>query len=287
MLFTLPNHFNWQVDNFGTLGETFGTNVPGHANANEKGANTALLAGIAYDCYGIAIGFSGGNTTSVARRQLTDLLIDPAAGVGNAGSSWSVAIANLYSAGPTWGSNNEGVWYYFPLFIPAGSAIGAAHQDMAASTTALRMGVRLYGQPSRPDALNVGTQVQTLGVTLASTEGTAVTPGTSGAWGSYSSSLGTLTRASWWWQIGIGSADGTWNAETTMYDVACNATNKITCLQEVQFSVGGTAETSSKQAFGTVIPIQMIGAGQDVYVRGNCIQSASNTNMTAVVYALS
>lgn len=285
---SVPNNFGWQVSNFGATysDAAIGTNVPGHANANTKGANTALLAGIAEDCYGISILMAGGSTASATRRQLTDILIDPDAGAGNAGSSWSVSIANLLSNSPAIGTNRSGYWFYFPLYLKAGTAIGAAHADAVATTQALRVAVRIFGKPRRPDALTCGTKVQTLGATTASTEGTSVTPGTSGSWGSYSASLGTLTKDSWWWQLGNATNDATMGSINVMFDVACNVTNKIPCMQEVLYSCDSN-ETAGKQAFGSSLPIQYIGAGQDVYVRGNCTNTLADSANTVCVYALS
>ena len=287
MLFTQPNHFNWSVDNFGatTTDAAHGTSVPSDAAAYTKGANTALLAGIAHDAYGMTIMMGGGATTGTIRRQLTDILIDPAAGVGNAGSSWSVKIANLFSNSPSLTTGEQGWWFYFPIFIPAGTAIGAAMQDVVGTST-IRVGVRLHGQPTRPDLLMVGTQVQTIGADTANTAGTAYTPGVLGAQGSYSSSIGTLTYSSWWWQVGVGTADASMGGIAMAIDVAANATNKIVCLQEVLWRGGGN-ETCTKSAIGSIAPFQHIGAGQDVYVRGRTASSAADTTNTAVVYAVS
>ena len=287
MLYTPVNHFNWQVDNFGTMSDSAqGTEVPGHANANTKGANTALLAGIAEDCYGIAILMSAGHSTTVIRRHLTDLLIDPDAGAGNAGSSWSVKIDNLYANSPAMGNGGPGWWYYFPLFLKAGTAIGAAHQDLVAASN-MRMGIRVYGKPSRPDLVKVGNKVQTLGAVTATTSGTAVTMGVLGAQGSYSATLGTLNLDSWWWQLGIGSNDASMSASQAWFDIACNATTKVLCAQEIPYGIVGSAEQAHKGAMGAVPPIQNIGSGQDVYVRGVTSSTAFDTTITAVVYAVS
>ena len=188
MMLLVPdsNTFNFQVDNYGaTYSDAgFGTNAPGHANANTKGANTAMLGALAQDCYGLSITFSGGNTTTVVRRMMTDILIDPAGG-----TSWSVLIANLYANSPCLGTAGAfGYHYYFPVYLSAGTAVGAAHQDLVATTQALRVGIRAYGKPSRPELIRCGTKVTTIGATTATTTGVAVTPGTN-AMGSYSATL--------------------------------------------------------------------------------------------------
>lgn len=281
------NTFNFSVDNFGATytDAGIGTNVPGNASANVKGANTALLTGIAEDCYGIAICFSGGSTSTAIRRQMVDLLIDPGAGVGGAGSSWSVAIANLYANSPTLLGNSGfvGCWYYFPLFLKAGTAIGAAHQDLVAGTLALRVAVRVYGKPTRPDLIKVGTKVQTIGATVGTTTGVAVTPGTS-VQGAYSASLGTTNFDAWWWQLGIGSADAALLAISYIFDVAVDATNKRLVAPGIRYGTS-SLENAGKSAIGICPPVKRVPAGTDIYVRGACT-SAPDTGFTAIVYAL-
>ena len=286
MLWSPANDFNWSVDNFGaTYTDTgLGINSPGHANANTKGANTNLLNGLAEDCYGLSICFCNGNTTTVIRRQLTDILIDPAAGVGNVGSSWSVLIANLAANSPCFGLDGAfGYWYYFPIYLNAGTAIGSAHQDLAATTQALRVAIRAYGKPSRPETVKVGTRVQTLGAVTGTTSGTAVTPGT-GVKGSYSATLGTLNFNAFWWQLGILSADTTMTANGYLFDVAVNATNKLIVAENVPYVVVGTVERASMGAMGSGCQRNAV-AGENVYVRG-AGAAAPDTTMTAVVYAV-
>ena len=282
--------FGWSVDNFGaTLTDTgIGINSPGHANANTKGANTSMLVGIAEDCYGILIGFSGQSATTVARRCAVDLLIDPAAGVGGTGSSWSVAIANLYANSPTFGVTGcFGYWYYFPLYLKAGTAIGTAHQNLVLGTLPLRVSIMIYGKPKRPDLIRVGTKVQTLGMNVSSaTTAVAVTPSTQSSTRSYSASLGTLSSDAWWWQLGIASNDTSMTAGGYFFDIAANATNKILCAQGIFYNVTGTIEQASKSAMGFLPPYKEITSGEDVYVRGVSGAGAPDSTMTAAVYAL-
>jgi len=288
MLWTPGNDFGWQVDNWGsTFTDTgIGANSPGHLNANTKGANTNMLNGIAEDCYGIAICFSGQSATTVIRRCYVDLLIDPAAGVGNAGSSWSVIIANLYANSPTIGVTGcFGYWYYFPLYLKAGTAIGTAHQNLVAGTLPLRVSIMVFGKPKRPDIVKCGTKVQTLGA-AGSTSGTAVTPSTQSSTRTWSASLGTLSGDKWWWQLGIASNDTSMTAGGYLFDIGANATNKILCAQGIPYNVTGTIEKASMGAMGFLPPYKEISSGQDVYVRGVCLAGAPDSTMTAIVYAL-
>lgn len=286
MLWSPANDFNWSVDNFGATYTDIGlgTNSPGNASANAKGANANLLTGLAEDCYALSICFSGANATTTIRRCLTDILIDPAAGVGNSGSAWSVLIANLAANSPSFGTDGSfGYWYYFPIYLTAGTAIGSAHQDSVATIQALRVSIRAYGKPSRPELVKVGTRVQTLGAVTGTTSGTAVTPGT-GVKGSYSATLGTLNFDAFWWQLGVLSSDTSMTANGYLFDVAVNATNKLIVAENVPYVVVGTAERASMGAMGSGCQRNAV-AGDDVYVRG-AAAAAPDSTMTAVVYAV-
>ena len=281
-MFAAPSvsHFNWSAGALGYGDATQGVSVPAHADPHTKGADTAVVSAIAEDCYAMAILISGGSTITTVRRQLTDILIDPAGG-----TSWSVLINNLISNSPAISTGFSGWWYKFPIFLKAGTAIGARTQDVVGGST-LRVGVRVYGRPSRPERYNVGTKVQTLGADTSTTSGTAFTPGATGSMGSYSSSLGTLTRDSWWWQVGNATNDTSLGSITIWLDVAANATNKVICAHEILYN-SSSNEICSKQAFGAVQPIQYITAGQDVYVRGVTGSGSADSTNTAVVYAVS
>ena len=285
MFFPHGADFGWSVDNWGaTLTDTgIGTNIPGNASANVKGANTQVLTGIAEDCYGIHLMFSGTGATSVAQRHYVDLIIDPAAGAGGAGSSWSVIISNLFFNASRLGTSGAfGTHFYFPLYLKKGTAIGLVHQS-STTTTALRGCVKIFGKPKRIDAIRCGTTVQTLGTT-GSTAGTAITPGTS-AWGSYTATLGTLTHDSWWWQGGIGDGDISRTARGYMFEIAANATNKIKC-GDFNYGVIGTIEESFKTATASPFNYKEISSGQDVYMRGVSFSGAPDSSMYCAVYAL-
>lgn len=284
MLWTPGNDFGWSVDNFGaTYSDAgIGLNSPGHLNANTKGANTSMLVGIAEDCYGMAIGFSGGNAAATIRRMLTDILVDPAAGVGNTGTTWAVKIPNLYANSPSLISG--GWWYYFPIYLSKGTAIGSAHQDLVATTQALRVMIRVFGKPTRPELVKVGSKVEAFGVTLASTSGTAITPG-NGAMGANTASLGTTVADLWWWQAGIGFNDTTLLDESELLDVlAGDGTNNVLCAENILY-VANNSEQCGKSAFGTRVPQRFVKAGSNVYMRA-VGAAAAQTTPTVIAYGL-
>lgn len=288
MLYNGVNHFNWQVNNFSDsyIGDSSeGTTLTADTTANTMGSDTALLAGLAHDCWGFFLMFTLGNTDLTVRRQMTDIRIDPAAGVGNAGSSWSTLISNLYTNSPASTTGGNGYCYYFPLFLPAGTAIGARIQDTASGGATTKCFIRAIGQPTRPDLVKVGTKVQTIGDTAASTSGVSFTPGND-AVGSWSASMGTLTNDAWWWQVGVGTNDTSMTQSFYRIDVGVDATSKYVVIQDLTYQVVGSTELAAKQAYGANgLPIRHTPAGTDVYVRG-ASGGTPDSSFTAIVYAV-
>jgi hypothetical protein len=282
MLYNDVNEFNWSVDNIGTLtNAAMGAEATSGAD-NTKGSAVSLIAGasVTEDIYGLFIWFVGGSTNTAQRVFLADIVIDPAGG-----TSWSTLINNLLVCAPdlAFGGYN----YYFPIFIKAGTSIGFQHQCNAATQT-MRCAVKGFGKPTRPDLLRYGTKVETIGANTASTEGTAITPGTSGAWGSYAS-LGTTTQDNWWWQIGTSVGDDTGGASTTLYyfDLACgDATNKKGCVTNSCLVYGTTERGGRDDYCGDTIPIKSIPSGETAYVRGLNPTGTNDSNITATAYGV-
>lgn len=285
MIWADASSFGAFVDNFGATYSNTGLGVSATAGAaNTKGSNTNLLNGIAFDCYFLQICFLGGDTSAATKRYMVDILTDPAAGAGNAGTTWGTIINNLVANSPNFGPG-YGQWYGFPLFIPAGSAIGCAVQCSTASAT-IRTAIRIFGKPSRPELLRTGAKVQTLGATTGTTVGTTVTPGSSGAIGSYSASLGTLNQNSFWLQCGILSNDTAMTACSYRFDVAVDTTSKYVVMDGMPYIVHGSAEQASKSANGRGPSSYSAPSGAAVFVRGTASNGVPDTSMSAVVYAV-
>jgi hypothetical protein len=281
MLYTRHNNFEQTINNFGATytDAGYGTSITASGTTNTKGSTTQLLSGatVTDDVYGVAVTFAGGTTSATVLRFLVDIQIDNAGG-----TSWTTLIPNLLANSPS--LNAGGYRYYFPIFIKAGSSIGARCQSNVASR-ALRVGISLSTRPSRPDMLMVGSYVEAFGVVTASTSGTAVTPGTS-ALGSYSSSLGTLARDLWWWQWGgIATNDTTITAKGAFGDVSVgDATNKRSAFRGGAMNTTA-AEEVGMEAMGETPPIRYCKAGENVYVRV-AGTAAPDTTPTTTAYGM-
>lgn len=286
MLYTSPNEFNWNATNVGsTFTDTgMGTQLTaGGTNHTKNATPTSLLAGasVTEDVYWISILFTGGSSSGASRRFLTNFYVDPAGG-----TSWesSPRIANLAANCPS--LVQGGVLYHFPLFIKAGSSIGAACQAETASAT-VRCSIRVFGKPSNPEMVKSGSKVVTYGATTASTVGTTFTPGASGAMGSYSGSLGTTSYDHFFWQMGILINDTTQTAVQYLCNLEVgDASNKRPVIEQMQHTNAGTVEQAgSPSAWGMGSPWKRTKAGDLIYVRGACTGTA-DSNLSAIAYAV-
>lgn len=280
MLWTPLNNFGWQVDNFGTTytDAGFGTSVTASSNVNVKGTPVSLIAGasVTQDVYGIGIMGVGGNATGTIIRLLGDLLIDP-----SGGTTWSVAIANLLFNSPSlvMGGYN----YHFPLYLKNGTSIGFRTQSNVASQV-MRVGIRLYGKPTREELVKAGSKVETFGAVTASTSGTTITPGT-GAMGSWTASLGTTSNDLWWWQSGgIATHDTTITLKGGLIEVGIgDATNKVV-VATMQYMMNAS-EQVGMGAIGLFPPFSFQKAGRSVYSRAGATV-APDTTCSTIVYGL-
>jgi hypothetical protein len=204
---------------------TFGTSVtPGN---NTMGGWQQLLSGatVAQDVFGIMIQINNGSGAS--RDILVDIGVDPAGG-----SSYSVVIP--YLIGSCAGANGfGGIWYYFPLWIRAGSSIAARASVNNATVGTVRVYAKVFGQPQNPENIKVGTYVDAHGITTGTSNGTAITSGTTseGAWTTLNAST---TRQAWWWQMGFGINNGTITALVWSMDLGIgDGSNKAVVIEDL------------------------------------------------------
>jgi len=161
--------------------------IPGTSNAD--GTALTLLSALAFDVHYLVVSFNGYNVASAAHYALADILLDPAGG-----TSWRTFIDDLVVG---YGSNGISCWtrYLFPIYIKAGTSVGcrARTSHTVACTTPLVSAIA-FGNPSNPAMWWCGVGVETLGVTAATSKGTSVTPGATGAYSSWTN-IGSPTSA--------------------------------------------------------------------------------------------
>lgn len=285
-MFAVPaNEWGLVIDSIGADGtrptQPNGTAVtPGN---NTYGTAVSIIAGasLTSDAFGILINANTIGSNGNARDTLLDILINP-----SGGSSWGATplITDLIvsCAAPYAGAG--GIEYFFPLFIKAGTSIAVKASQNNASPTQCNCFVRLFCQPSHPELVKTGSLVRTYGSTPASSNGTAITIGTTSD-GTFVQ-VGTIAAGDnpWFWQVGLG-----------LNNTAVGATGMI----HVDLAVGQAGAKkqpitnqrvfcNTNEQLGWTVPFdgEAIGAsGELVYVRGQSTGGAQ-TGMSAVAYGV-
>lgn len=263
--------FRWQLSNEQNIRPTaaHGNLLTANATANTMGAWTQIFSGaqVVNDVYGIQINFNSAGANNTIRNFLVNVGVD-----NTAGTAYDIKIPYLLaSSASPYTTNGGGVWYYFPLYIRAGSSIGMQVQGSTGSTTCYSY-VTLFGQPRRPDGIRTGSKVIAFGQNIANSRGTAITMGTTaeGAW----TQLGTATTERlWWWQIGYACNDSSMSAAAIHMDLgAGNATNKKLLVEDAVVMTNTTEQISN-------LPVA-VGSGGQVAV-GDIIYGRAQSSTTA------
>lgn len=173
--------FNYMVTNDDTPPSDtgFGTLLT-NGGANTKGTWVAIHATIDADLFWHHVTFTDLNTTGTNVQGLADL------GIGPDSSNVTTVAENLIcgnAPGATIGQRT----YTFPLFVPAGTQLwGRCQTNLTTPDHTVRCAVSSWGGADRPAAFPVPFLLQSIGANTAdSTSSIAVTPGSSGASGTY------------------------------------------------------------------------------------------------------
>ena len=253
---------------------TPGTNLAS-GSSNADGTAASVLSALAQDIQYLIVGVAGlGVTTNEQNSCLVDILVDPAGG-----TSWADLVSDIAcGARPaqTAVAITMHTWFYFPLFVKAGSSIGAQCRKSGATASTGCVIMYAYGQPKRPGMWWCGQGVETLGNVAASSRGTSFTPGNTGAAGTYAT-MGTSTKRYGALQLGITSNDA--SALAVAYQVNIGVGSQRlpgTPTFHVQMS---TAEVMSQNAVGGPIFVD-IPASTAVQVGGTCSGTAEALSAT-------
>lgn len=175
-----------QQNSGGVVGATApGTVVTTGGVANTKGAVTQLIASTNFDTYWMTVIVSNHSATVTASQACLDILVGAA--------TEKVLIANLL-AGYAGGDNTVGAGakrWDFPIYIPAGTRI-AAQCAGARVSSGMSVLIFLYGGAGYPP-WPIGTKVVTYGIGTVP-DGTAITPGATGAVGAYAQIVASTTE---------------------------------------------------------------------------------------------
>lgn len=275
------NEFSWRLCSVagtrpaGGLGATL---TPGN---NTKGAYAQVLAAasVVYDIWFVHININSGATSGAAR----DILID--IGVDNAGgTAYQVLIPNLLGSSASTLLLGGGINYYFPIRIKAGSSIAARASVNNATVGTVRVYMRVLGNPVDPTRVKAGTYVDAVGITAASSSGTAVTTGTTSE-GAWTSLVSSTTRDAWWWQLGMGVNDATITNRLMYFgDLGVGTSgNQVPIIRDQVWTAYNATEqflTPGRQVCCNVF----VPAGTQVWGRLQASTGTANSNLSLAGY---
>jgi hypothetical protein len=266
--------FSWSYSLQTAPSTTPGVSVtPG---SGSKGSYVQLASGanLTKDVYALVLWVCAGNTTATIRDLLLDIGLDPAGGTSY---SQIGGINNIFAPQSS-NAVDGGRWFYFPLFIKAGTSVGVCGQ--ANNTSTVRVAARFYGQPTNPENIITGQYSETIGV--SGNGGTPFACGNTAAWGSWVS-LGTTTRSCWHWTLAWGHNVGTTTAQMYCAELAVgDGTNFKTILPCLPMFNPGTAEKSGNPLPALCAGYWEVPAGATLYVRGSASGTAETTEAVAV-----
>lgn len=274
-----PNDFAWSLANTTARpAANYGTTVTPAASVNTAdGAWAQLFSGgaVTEDVFFISICLNNGATSGATRRIMADIGIDR-----SGGTSYVTLIPELF-AGHASAFTAGGIWYNFPLYIPAGSRLAIrACGDLG---TAFGAYVKLFGKPRAPELCKYGNAICHHGNNAL--DGTGITLGTTskGGW----VDLGTPTvQNPWWWQLGYTCRDVSMSAAAIFFDVAVgDATTKNIVIENAV-----VLTTTSEQIVIPPVTFQCTGkhrwgSGESIYIRGQSSTTA-DTIPTVKVWSL-
>lgn len=233
---------------------TWGTLVtPGN---NTYGSYASIIAGasVTADVYGILINFNSWNVSGSAKDSIVTIGLDPAGG-----SSFTDYINHLLTGPANAYTATDGTEYYFPIYIKAGTSIGAKASTNNATVGTGRVAITLFCRPSRPDLIRVGSSVRSFGADTANSRGVLVTQGTvsEGAWTVLSAStLGDVetnpavnnTQLPWYWEFGVGCNNATMTAAKVHCDIGIgDGTNNVVAVSNGMV-LAAASESQDKRA---------------------------------------
>lgn len=251
--------------------------IPGASSAEGAWTEIATAANMAHHCYWLYLWVSAGFTSTASKQHFLDVGIDPAGG-----TAYTARISDIACGGSN-GVNGVGSChrFRFPLFIQAGSTVAVRIQGSHATAGTVLVACQMLGQPDRPEQVPIGQYSETLGAG-AGTLGVSVVPGNA-AYGAYAA-IGTTTKPTFWWQLGVQLDNAVTAAENLYFEMSYgDATNKHV-ITNLFFLTTGT-EAQGEVFAGNLSErcYAEVPAGSTIYCRAIC-NNAPDTgyNVTAI-----
>jgi hypothetical protein len=226
------------------------------------GSWAQLYSSLEDTAYGLLICINSNAASSASRNTVLEVGYDP-----SGGTNYQTLIPELICGNAT-NYLLGGVFYYFPLLIPAGSRV--AVRGWSTVTTAFRVYAQTLQRPLNPAQLRKGAFVERLGA--SGRQGTSLSAGTTneGSW----TLLGTTSERLWWWQVGlqVSSSDTSHNNAAYHVDLAVgDESTKDLIITDLQF-LTTTAEASNNPPLSAGVEFPCP-AGSSIYARAWCSTS--------------
>jgi hypothetical protein len=226
--------------NVGTVGDaTPGTQVTTGGTSSTKGSVAECIASTSFDAYMLWVSASEYHVSATDSNLMVDILTGSA--------TEEVLIADLMLGGASSGAIGAR-GYLFPLYIPAGTRIAAQAAGQRTST-AFSLQIYLYGGGGVPP-WRVGSRVDTYGVSTVP-NGTTITPGASGAEGSWTQITASSTVDHFailpGFQPGVDTTKG---ANNYYVDVGVGSATEEEIVQSSLYAI-----SSNEEQFGPIPPL--------------------------------
>lgn len=253
-------------------------NATASGTAHTKGAYTTMVASTPFEAEMIVLTVSNVAVAATATSMLLDLAIGPAASEVVVVSNLNVAAAGNWNATDTIGNR-----FMIPLRLPAGVRISYRIQALIVSDTAAAS-IDLYGGSSYP-ALSGFAACDTYGANTALSKGVVVTPGASGAEGTWTevvASTGAQIDALF---LSLGfNANTAINARNVVFDIGAGASgSEQVLIADIPLS-HSNAETMNLDFTSWSWLDLNLPAGQRLAVRGAC--SGTTTSYDVCLHGL-
>lgn len=263
------NSFNKvQSNNSGRPTTTQGTTVT--PAVGSKGSWAEAIPSLDADTFGLLICINGNNVSAGSRNSVVDI------GIGAAGSEVVLVPDLIGGNAMTYIQNGGGLWYFFPVRIPAGTRVAVRAQGTV--VTDFHVFIQAFQQPADPSQVKAAAKIEAIGMTAP--QGTSVAPNTTGE-GTWTL-LGATTRENWFWQLGaqVQSSDTTHNNNAVHVDLAeGDGTNFRVIMDSVLLSTNTTEG-------GVLVPqfincAKRVPAGRNIYARAQVSNAVDNLYVCA------
>jgi len=268
-------HHSYFVTNDSDPTGTAGTSLTSSGTAHTYGSWTQIHAGLTYYSEYVLVNLSNTFANLAVRNAYVDI------GIGPDSSNVTVIVEKLCGTGAC---AVTGRVYFFPLRIPPDIPIWARVQHTVGSAT-IGIQFTVFGGNANPATIPAVGRIVCLGATTASTVGTSITVGGTGAEGSWTVITASTTDDYSGLMIGgIFTTDTSITSlNTYSFDASIGASGQELTVGEnltQNYVVDGNEKIwSFSNATFVGIP-----AGSRLCVRGSC-NSTADSNLSVVLYA--